>query len=371
MFAERKLIHLCRVCLEPSYPLITMPHRIFQSFNKEAGNVYIDKLRSYGDFYTWGYAIENSKHFKGELEFTFSNGFKTSIPNHQLIQPYRKLSDKTGQTYVESAGSVSVLKLNSLQEINEADLPLFGVPFFSSIYMAADLDNENFYLAQPSYTTRLSNNEYATLPGSTVSRCDDPAPPGDDDSQLPGPETMTKSSSTNVGAVAGGVVGGVLFLLLLCAVIFFCRRRRRNMKSFEPGLDRSQPFIGQNGMGYSFSATKTDYKGHYAPPPQSATAYGMFSPELDSTLVHEAPGMTPAHYTPNEPVEMDANPTPKASPGSKTFGSNNLNDPPQLAPPVPLAPNTHGGRTTLWSPDSLAVSALSSSPQSRTPVSGM
>ena len=130
-----------------------------------------------------------------------------------------------GHEYPSNSSQVEVM-INSLQNVNLYDMPLFGLPFLSSAYLIVDNDKQQFTLAQSRQST-ISNlvaigpPACNTLAPSLTSHPSGSVPASP--SLVPTPEP---SHSTPKGAIAGAVVGG-LAVIAICMGLFFIQMRRR------------------------------------------------------------------------------------------------------------------------------------------------
>ncbi|KAI5838382.1 aspartic peptidase domain-containing protein [Morchella snyderi] len=221
-----------RACVSPEYDLMTMPYDLFKVFNDAMGDVY--ENRTTGDFYLWGFESDNAKGYDGDMEIKFSTGLTVTIPNHQLILPYRDY-DKNGKAYIKNAKQ-NVLMINSLQQVNENDLPLLGLPFLSSAYLVVDPDQGRFLLgeSQRSTTPNLVAGSLDLCPANA-----DTTPTGIVDSPTstsstsPTATNSSSPSSSSSAAVIGGSIGGVAAVAIIGILAFVFWRRSKKQKMTE------------------------------------------------------------------------------------------------------------------------------------------
>lgn len=126
-------------CLNPTYPLMSLPVDIWNSFVQFSE---VDVLyRSWG-INSWAMLISGNGSFvffyqcmmqclmniryAGDLTVTLSSGLEIRIPNHQLVLPDYHISPQ-GEFIIN--GSDRVVRINSLQDINRNDMPIFGQLF--------------------------------------------------------------------------------------------------------------------------------------------------------------------------------------------------------------------------------------------------
>lgn len=167
--------------------------------------------------------------YKGSMTITLSNGLSTTIPNHELIQPFRDF-DFDGNPVITKPKK-NILMLNSLQSINAKDLPLLGIPFLSSTYLVVDSDQGQFQLGES-----IPSSSQALVPGAH-SQCtqSSSAATATQDSQATGsstttPEASPTGSSSHSGILIGAAVAVIVVVLaaVAVAVILYKRLKKRN-----------------------------------------------------------------------------------------------------------------------------------------------
>jgi len=248
-----------RACISPHSPLITIPGPLFDKFNNATGNHYSDDHRSIGSFYLWGF-IDSGPFWNGTMTITLSNGFTTTIPNHELMKPYRDI-DSTGRPIILNGDNERVLLLNALRKPNDKDMPLLGAPFLSSAYLMVDNDRKQFLLAKPTRSTgvateRRGSKVIPVLPSTCVDSSESQLPTGTAGSSrivrpsgtLAAPKkTSEAAESGNVakGVVIGGVVGGVVGVLVVAGALVQLWRRRSRRKALknESSMYYQYPFV--------------------------------------------------------------------------------------------------------------------------------
>lgn len=156
------------------------------------------------------------------------------------------------------------------------------------------------------------------------------------------PEPTHKSSSTNVGAIAGGTVGGVAFIGLLGLAAFFWIRRRYSPRNAPPNatLGGAPPPQGGNppaGATYP-SGVPAGYQGGYAPVPMQSPPQG-YDPHMNQ---YGQQGVYPQQYQGqypqqqyNYPVQTSTSPV-YTTPSPGAFKEGDMS-PQQQAPPTELA----------------------------------
>ena len=166
--------------------------------------------------------LTKSNSYDGNLTYSIDPGLDITIPNHQLVVPDYDI-DSYGQTFVKNDSNREVL-LSSLQ-FNQGDVMVLGLPFFTSAYMMADNDREQFTLWQAQATTK-SNIIPMAKPGcQNTSAAADPVP-----STAPGSSPIGRNglghAAISKGTIAGVVVGGITGIALFFACFFVLRSRR-------------------------------------------------------------------------------------------------------------------------------------------------
>ena len=226
-----------RACIEPAFTPISLSEDIWWAFTKVTGvaetyrslstwGMIIPANGAYAEFSTYSalrLANANTR-YDGDLTFSIYPGLDIRIPNHQLVVPDIEINAE-GQDYRPNSTVVQVL-INSLQAINKDDMPLFGLPFLSSVYLIVDNDKQQFTLSQSQQSS--TSNLVAIGPPA----CDTPAP---SPTSQPLPTIIASStlapksnpsSGTPIGAIPGAVVGG-LAVIAICTGLFFNQKRRR------------------------------------------------------------------------------------------------------------------------------------------------
>jgi hypothetical protein len=169
------------------------------------------------------------------LTIRLSNGFETTIPNHELVVPYRDINAK-GQPVILNGADQRVLLLNALYSPNDKDLPLLGAPFLSAAYLVVNNDLQKFYLAKPVRTNkrirRGTSDLVPLLPSSCNSGVVSPLPTAHTTEAADGALTASNSSSAsakrgnNTAAIGGGIGAAIAGLLLVAGGAFYFVRRR-------------------------------------------------------------------------------------------------------------------------------------------------
>ncbi|ODA76488.1 hypothetical protein RJ55_07758 [Drechmeria coniospora] len=176
-----------------------------------------------------GNAILNGSKplFTADLTITMSGGFQVKIPNHQLLDPQKKIGIN-GETTVGSPLQ-PVLRLTSPQNSTTDFRAVLGRYFFTDTYVFLNRDADIFTLWQANHTSEeklVSVNYKNEVVTATQTCATSPvASPGADSGK-------GRDGSLSSGAIAGIVVGaataagvgvGLLWWLLV-------RRRKGNAK---------------------------------------------------------------------------------------------------------------------------------------------
>ncbi|KAJ9217645.1 hypothetical protein DTO166G4_827 [Paecilomyces variotii] len=216
-------------CIVPDYPvLMTLPFEpYFEKFQMFTNQLIQE--RSYGIYYYGMLYSDVSDMYTGDLTITMSSGFSVRIPNDQLVVPNLTIDKESGALVAN--GSAPELVLNSIQSINEGDLPQLGRQFLSAAYLMVNQDANTFTLWEASHnanedlvsidennqvvdqfctTTAKTNTSHPSQPTANTSS-------HDDNHSIPG------------GIIAGAVIGSVAGVAMV-VYMFFCLRAK-NKKS--------------------------------------------------------------------------------------------------------------------------------------------
>lgn len=221
------------------------------------------------------------------MTIKLSNGFSTTIPNHQLIQPYRDY-DPNGKPVVKDS-TTNVLRLNSLEEINARDLPLLGLTFLSSSYLVFDPDQKQFQLGES-----IRSEGEALVPGA-LTQCTedlDGSPTTTEDikatttPQKPPPPTPKQSSPSKI--IIGTVVAGVVALAAVAAFLILRRRSKKQNERSGEGPELVLP-IANEATPYELKAMTHELSGYSEP------------------IIHEADSNPTIYEADSNPVQSSMN----------------------------------------------------------------
>ncbi|KAH8807543.1 aspartic peptidase domain-containing protein [Xylogone sp. PMI_703] len=226
-----------QMCINPTYPLITIPFDIWSTFSDYAGGTFLG--RSYG-INLWGMLYSADDVYDGSITFTIDNSLDITIPNDQLIQPDLAY-DVNGK--IDYNKSTREIMLNSLQDVNADDEPQLGHTFLSAAYLMVNRDANTYTLwqANPTDDQQLVTYPSATPCNASASRTPEQSDSSSSPSHSPSPTLPSLPSSStsilpkpphssNSGAIAGGVVGGIaVTAVLLSGFLYFRKTRRANV----------------------------------------------------------------------------------------------------------------------------------------------
>ncbi|KAF3075382.1 hypothetical protein CFAM422_002383 [Trichoderma lentiforme] len=162
------------------------------------------------------------------------------------------------------------------------------------------------------------------------------------------PEPTHKSSSTNVGAIAGGTVGGVAALGLVGLAAFLFIRRRYSPRNAPPnatlgGNPNPQPGNPPAGATYPSGVPPAGYPGGYAPVPMQSPPQG-YDPHMSQ--YGQQQGAYPQQYQQgqqypqqqynNFPVQTSTSPV-YTTPSPGAFKEGDMSPQQQAPPPTELA----------------------------------
>ncbi|KAM0252754.1 hypothetical protein ACHAQJ_007592 [Trichoderma viride] len=230
---------LILACIIPDLPvLMNMPlNPYFETILQFIDNAEWDRSRGV-DF--WNVVLDPTMPmYTGDLTFVLSSGLQIKISNHQLVVPGRYI-DNNGDLAVNS--SETVIRINSLQDVNQNSLPALGRYFFTSAYLLVNQDAGEFTLWQANntldsnlvavdeknqvLTTTQSCGMTTSTPTPTPTASLEPGPGGDKGAG----EKTGNHSSLSSGSIAGIVIGVVLAVGVSLGALwwYFVRRRRRD-----------------------------------------------------------------------------------------------------------------------------------------------
>ncbi|RFU26271.1 hypothetical protein B7463_g10065, partial [Scytalidium lignicola] len=223
-----------QMCINPTYPLITIPFDIWNTFSDYAGGTFIG--RSLGiNLFSMLYSADDV--YDGSLTFTIDNSLDITIPNSELVQPDITY-DVNGNIGYNS--STREIMLNSLQQVNANDEPQLGHTFLSAAYLMVDVDANTYTLweANPTDDQQLVTYPSGTSCNASASHSSEQSDSSSSSSLSSSPTTSSPPSSStpsapkpphhsNAGAIAGGVVGAIAVVALLLSGLFIYFRRKR------------------------------------------------------------------------------------------------------------------------------------------------
>ncbi|MCJ1405933.1 hypothetical protein MMC11_009167 [Xylographa trunciseda] len=238
-----------RMCVSPIYPIITIPYDIWQNFLAFGGGTYIG--RSVG-INLWGEVFSSEGVYDGDISFTLSSGLVIRIPNNQLVVPDINIDSDGVPT---SNVSTREILLNSLQEVNQNDLPLLGRTFLTSAYLHVNYDLNQFTLWQANPTL----NESIVAVGSSGSpSCTSTASPaiilstpavtgtasGSPTSSAIAAPAVQNDKSVPTGAIVGAAVGGAAVIGIIAAIVLLLcfRRSRAPVNRYSDGYSDIKPY---------------------------------------------------------------------------------------------------------------------------------
>lgn len=241
LFPESKRTMLA--CVDPSYPVaISLPSKDF--YQQLIDILGEDTITGTGLMYSGRVYKAGSKPYNGDLTMKLQSGLSIRIPNHQLVQPSRKINNSTGQLYNDGRGRVLAVK-----KLEGPNLPTLGKQFLAAAYLMVNEDTQNFtiWAAKPNDQQDLvavgeDGTEATEFCDSNEGTTDQNEPPADSggNGTLSEPENtggtnQSGNSSTtesdgdlSKGAIAGIAVGVVAVVAIIAIVGFILYRRRRN-----------------------------------------------------------------------------------------------------------------------------------------------
>lgn len=180
---------------------------------------------------------------------TLSSGLQIRIPNHQLVLPDYHTSPE-GELLVN--GSDRVVLINSLQQINKNDMPILGLPFFSSAYLFVNEDMAQFTLWKSNPTTDTNLVAIGQTCQNDTSFSPLPTP-----SWLPNSKPTNQNRRINKGTITGIVIGAITGIALFCGAMIQLKiqKRKRMSQSLQAqndSADNQSRQIQESGHGALF-----------------------------------------------------------------------------------------------------------------------
>lgn len=179
------------------------------------------------------------------MTITLQNGLKITIPNHQLISPFRHI-DRSGVQIVSSPGKKKVI----LFMAEQLTTPLLGIPFLSSAYLTIKHEMKEYGLAVSKHPRSPTADIFPIL----ATACEEKESTSSDSIANP-----SNSSRANVAGITGGVIGGIGAVVLLFVAVGFWRRKRS--RSYQGGKPDTEPPV-YTGIAEADSQTQQDVNYH-------------------------------------------------------------------------------------------------------------
>ena len=204
------------------FPL-SLPYDITQNF--------ISHLGAQQDN-TWGdNSLKLKNAFNGTMTIVLSDGFSVTLPSHVLM----------------NASNITPIQ----DRAQDSSAPFYlGAAFLSQVYLMADFDSLNFFLA----TAVQKNN--AVMPT--------PFCPKSTPTAYVKPKVNKWIAQGLIGAVIGGVLGGIgIGIVAYCFVVGVKARRREKAQERELEMGRKEAKMKQ------FQVEEMEFD----PPPKSATPF--------------------------------------------------------------------------------------------------
>ncbi|KAI5814970.1 aspartic peptidase domain-containing protein [Pyronema omphalodes] len=323
-------------CVEPGYWTNIMPLQVQKNWNKTmtaAGYAPGNDNNKRQFAQDWEYLYMNKTNGvrdfpKEDMEIELDGGFKVKIPNRELWGPAQVIDDVAGTRDNEpdvTGVRVRILVGNAGYQDAEPAMAFLGQPFLSQVYLAADYENNVFYLAP---TQRGDPNQPAEL--KTLG-CD-------------GNTTANADSNSNTAAIAGGVVGGIAGLAIIAGLVWFLFFRQK--KEHEPVSNPEQQQDQYNSGKVDYNVNNNDVLPRYSSPIQQNSAYYPSPSEgtvsaMNSPYPYQQSAEGSNWGAPQRPVyQLDSNAIPRteiAELGSSSAPSPTVLDKPGFDQPDSVA----------------------------------
>ena len=228
-------------CIVPDYPvLMTLPRDpYFERFESLTNESFTD--RGFGVYY-YGMLYPNSAsmyaylplpfkrdaynsiRYTGDLTVTLNNGFSVRIPNDQLVVPNLTIDPSTGSLHAN--GSSPELVINSIQQVNQGDLPQLGRQFLSSAYLMSNQDSNTFTLWNAALEEEENLVAIDTNNKPVDSYC--AATPTSTSSSTPSAHsTSSHDKKLSTGAIVGIAIGSAAALAIVAAGVFLVVSKKK------------------------------------------------------------------------------------------------------------------------------------------------
>ncbi|KAF2202996.1 hypothetical protein GQ43DRAFT_367939, partial [Delitschia confertaspora ATCC 74209] len=278
-----------QACIVPNFAgLMTLPYEYWVKFVDLAGGKPATGIgtptngRTIGiNFYTMLFRPEDV--FYGDLIISIQNGIRIRIPNTELVVPEMTIA-KDGQ--VEANTLLRNIVINSIQNVNEDDLPQLDRLLFTSAYLMVNHDANTFTLWQADAGAGSPELKAVGEHGEVIEEfCANTTSPTSNETSSRSETSPSSALSPEKRDMSGAVIGGIIaaavggVAVLSCITFFFLRRRRSN---------RALVFEGENISMWEKPPT---------PPYHSRP--NLFSPS-------ELPPYTERKVAQMEPQELDS-----------------------------------------------------------------
>ncbi|OQO00370.1 hypothetical protein B0A48_13718 [Cryoendolithus antarcticus] len=295
-------------CLQIEWPTLISPRfdPYFERF-EELTNTRMNDLSTMLGLYT-GRHFDADNVYTGDIVMTTAEGLRVTIPNELLVLP-NAVVDNTGA--VIHNASDPIVMMAPTMTVNVNDNPQIGRPFFSSVYMMVNLDEETFTLWPANATT---DSRLVTVRSTCTTQ--DGNPDNGTVSAVPTAAVLPPSAPhrsahvLSTGIIAAIGIGGALLITSMVTLGAFCvykrKRRRLAVQSAQIGAASTAQSSAPEIMGWHEKCGISRVEELL--PQQRYMAQELATKER----VIEAPG-GPWDF---RPVELSAAPkTPKGRPG--------------------------------------------------------
>ena len=208
--------------LEPYMPGLQLPQSMFDRLAIISNGTYdpdIMELR---------YDINNTP--TGNISVTLSNGFRTTILNHEAFGMPRQYNSDGVYSIINDTLFTS--HLWNISEPEQATY-LFGLPYLTMNYMLMDHKNYELKLAP------ARREPYPSGSGPVISAICRPTYEPTSGTNVTTPVPTPHRQSTHAGAIAGAVVGGILGLALILGgfgYLFWKSKSTKKAQTELPGV---------------------------------------------------------------------------------------------------------------------------------------
>ncbi|KAK0732179.1 aspartic peptidase domain-containing protein [Lasiosphaeris hirsuta] len=208
-------------CIEPYDNLFRFTPGMLLNWKSITGfNESLDVYSSEGarnmSFNEYGLSYDSSRVDDWSLAITLDNGYKTTVPAHELQRPLLGFDNVGNRRAVPGVTNMQILN----EPTGDGEVPTLGKIFLSRSYLGVDYDNGRFGLAQAATITKP--DKYASFACHSASGATTSSPP---------------ASGTPTATIVGSVIGSLSLVASAVALLWWVRHRKQRQKLLEGGMN--------------------------------------------------------------------------------------------------------------------------------------